>query len=264
MAVVEVTSTRRRFQDRVAIVTGAGSGIGAATAMVFASEGAKVCVVDRVASSAEMITRQIEGAGGTARSVVADVARSEDVRGVVNTAVDAWGRIDILHNNAGITAIGSVETLAEEEWDQVIAVNLKSIFLCSKFAIPIMRGQGGGTIINTASVNGIRPAANRDAYSASKGAVINLTKAMALGLAKDGIRVNCICPGTTDTQLVRGVAERLFSDFETAKRVFIEKEPIGRIAEPAEIAEAVAYLASDVAGFVTGSALVIDGGMMLA
>ncbi|MBS0248649.1 MAG: SDR family oxidoreductase [Proteobacteria bacterium] len=259
-----MTASNRRFEDRVAIVTGAGSGIGASTAMLFAREGAKVWVVDRNRETADAVCRLIVQSGGTAKAIAADVARLDDMRGMVEAVIAEWGRIDVLHNNAGITAIGGVETLSEEEWDRVIDVNLKSIFLCSKFVIPVMRRQGGGAIVNTASVNGMRPAANRDAYSASKGAVISLTKAMALGLAKDRIRVNCICPGTTDTQLVRGVAARLFPDFDTAKRVFVEKEPIGRIAEPEEMAEAVAYLASDVAGFVTGTALVIDGGMILA
>ncbi len=201
--------------------------------------------------------------GGQAEGQVADVASWADASRVVQATVARHGRVDVLHNNAGITAVGNVETLEEAQWDAVINVNLKGIFQFSKACIPHMRAQGGGAIVNTASANGFRPAANRDAYSAAKGGVIALTKGMAVSFARDRIRVNCVCPGTVDTGLVRGVAQQLFPDFETAEKAFLARQPLGRIAQPMDIAKAVAFLASDDASFVTGSAFIVDGGMVL-
>jgi NAD(P)-dependent dehydrogenase (short-subunit alcohol dehydrogenase family) len=248
---------------QVAIVTGAGSGIGAATAGLFAAQGRTVVLVDRNEEAVRQVADRIRSAGGLAEAAVADVASWADVSRVVEQTVAHHGGLDILHNNAGITAIGNVETLSEAQWDAVVDVNLKSIFLFSKAAIPHLRERGGGSIVNTASANGIRPAAHRDAYSAAKGGVIALTKAMAVSFAKDRIRVNCVCPGTVDTGLVRGVAKEIFPDFATAEKAFLARQPLGRIAQPIDIAHAVAFLVSDEASFVTGSAFVVDGGMIL-
>jgi NAD(P)-dependent dehydrogenase (short-subunit alcohol dehydrogenase family) len=251
-------------QHRVAIVTGGGSGIGAATSELLAAQGHVAIVVDVNAAGVEAVVRRIREAGGQAEGHAADVASWADASRVVAATVARHGRVDVLHNNAGITAVGSVETLDEAVWDAVIDVNLKGIFQFSKACVPHMRAQGGGAIVNTASANGIRPSANRDAYSAAKGGVIALTKGMALSFAKDRIRVNCVCPGTVDTGLVRGVASQLFPDFETAEKAFLQRQPLGRIAQPLDIAKAVAFLASEDAAFITGSAFVVDGGMVLA
>jgi NAD(P)-dependent dehydrogenase (short-subunit alcohol dehydrogenase family) len=248
---------------KVAVVTGAGSGIGAATAELFASKNHVVVAVDVDESGLHRVIERIRAQGGRAEARLADVSSWQDVCRVVETTVSRYGGIDVLHNNAGITAIGSVETLEEAQWDAVIGVNLKGTFLFSKACIPHMRARGGGAIVNTASANGIRPAANRDAYSAAKGGVIALTKGMAVSFAKDAIRVNCVCPGTVDTGLVRGVAKQLFPDFATAEKAFLARQPLGRIAQPVDIARAVVFLASDDAAFVTGSAFVVDGGMIL-
>lgn len=251
------------MKGRIAIVTGAGSGIGAATAELFAAGGAVVVLVDLNEAALHEVASRIRSANGVADAIVANVASWNDAVRVVEQTVARHGGLDILHNNAGITAIGNVETLSEEQWDSVLAVNLKSIFLFSKAAIPHLRTRGGGSIVNTASANGIRPSANRDAYSAAKGAVIALTKGMAVSFAKDQIRVNCVCPGTVDTGLVRGVAKEVFPDFATAEKAFLARQPLGRIAQPIDIARAVVFLASDEAAFVTGSAFVVDGGMIL-
>lgn len=247
----------------VAIVSGAGSGIGAATAELFAASGKTVVLVDRNAQAIEQVATRLRAGGATVDVAACDVARAEDVADAVGQTIARHGRIDILHNNAGITAIGNVETLTEERWDTVIDVDLKSIFLFSKVTIPHMRAGGGGSIVNTASVHGIRPAANRDAYSAAKGGVIALTKAMAVSFAKDQIRVNCVCPGTVDTAMVRGVASELFSDFASAEAMYVKRQPLGKLAQPVDVARAVVFLASDEAAFVTGSAFVVDGGMIL-
>jgi NAD(P)-dependent dehydrogenase (short-subunit alcohol dehydrogenase family) len=249
--------------SKVAIVTGGGSGIGAATAQLLASAGYVAVVVDINEAGVQSVVRGIQDAGGRAEGHVADVASWVDASRVAQAVVSRHGGVDVLHNNAGITAIGNVETLEEAQWDAVINVNLKGIFQFSKACIPHMRARGGGAIVNTASANGLRPSANRDAYSAAKGGVIALTKGMAVSFAKDRIRVNCVCPGTVDTGLVRGVAQQLFPDFETAEKAFLARQPLGRIAQPMDIAKAVAFLASDDAAFVTGSAFVIDGGMIL-
>ncbi len=252
-----------KLRDKVALITGAGSGIGRATAILFAKEGAKVSVVDLDNERGVDTVQLIKDQGGNAIFIRADVSQIEDARRMVEITVNTWNRLDILFNNAGISVVGTVETLTEEEWDRVMGVNLKSVFLGSKFAIPHMRRQGGGCIINMASANGIRPYTNRDAYSASKGAIISLTKGMALGFVKDNIRVNCLCPGTVETAILNGVASKLYPDMETARQAFIARQPMGRMGKPEEIAHAALYIASDEAAFMTGSALVIDGGMSL-
>jgi NAD(P)-dependent dehydrogenase (short-subunit alcohol dehydrogenase family) len=252
-----------KLRDKVALITGAGSGIGRATAILFAKEGAKVSVVDLDNERGIGTVQLIKDQGGSAIFIRADVSQIEDARRMVEITVNTWNRLDILFNNAGISVVGTVETLTEEEWDRVMGINLKSVFLGSKFAIPHMRRQGGGCIINMASSNGIRPFANRDAYSASKGAIISLTKGMALGFVKDNIRVNCLCPGTVETAILNGVASKLYPDMETARQAFMARQPMGRMGKPEEIAYAALYIASDEAAFMTGSALVIDGGMSL-
>jgi len=252
-----------KLKGKVALITGAGSGIGRATAILFAQEGAKVSVVDSNPPGGLETVQFIKDRGGEALFIQADVSRGEEARGMVETTISTWGRLDILFNNAGISIVGSVETLTEEEWDRVIGVNLRGVFLGSKYAIPYMRKQGGGCIIHMSSANGIKPYPNRDAYSASKGAIIALTKGMALGFVKDNIRVNCLCPGTVETGILHGVASKLYPDFETARQAFMARQPMGRMGTPEEIAHAALYIASEEAAFMTGSALVIDGGMSL-
>jgi NAD(P)-dependent dehydrogenase (short-subunit alcohol dehydrogenase family) len=251
-----------KLKDKVALITGAGSGIGRATAILFAEEGAKITVADLDPDGGLDTVKQITDKGGKAIFIRANVAQSADAQRIIDVTVNTYGRLDILFNNAGITAVGTVETLTEEEWDRVVAVNLKGPFLCSKYAIPHMRKQGGGCIIHMSSANGIRPYANRDAYSATKGAIVTLTKGMALGFVKDNIRVNCLCPGTVETEILSKVIH-LYPDAQTARQAFIDRQPMGRMGKAEEIARAALYIASDDAAFMTGSALVIDGGMSL-
>lgn len=241
-----------KLDGKVALITGAGSGIGRATALLLAKEGAKVTVVDRFPAGGRKTVRMIEEAGGEAMFIKADVSRSADVEKMVKTTVDTYGRIDILYNNAGIlgTYAPAVHT-TEEEWDSIIDTNLKGVFLGAKYAIPAMVNQGGGVIINTGSTSGILGVAGMPAYSASKAGVIQLTKVMALECANLNIRVNCICPGGIRTPMVRDIPEETFR----------KGQPVGRAGRPEEIAQAVLYLASDDASFATGAVLVVDGGV---
>jgi NAD(P)-dependent dehydrogenase (short-subunit alcohol dehydrogenase family) len=247
-----------RLEGKVALITGAGSGIGQATARLFAKEGAKVVVVDIDGRGGEETARLIEISGGEATFVRADVSKSAEAEKMVKLAVETYGRLDILHNNAGISQVGTVVDTPEEVWDKTINVNLKGIFLGSKYAIPEMLKTGGGIIVNTASVWGLVSAPASAAYCASKGAVIALTKAMALDHAPN-IRVNCICPGDILTPMTeRDLAAR--GDPEKALKAMTEPYPIGRLGKPEEIAEAALFLASDSSSFMTGAALIVDGG----
>jgi len=241
-----------KLDGRVALITGAGSGIGRAIAVLFAREGAKVAVVDRVQAGGRKTVRMIEEAEGKAIFVKADVSKSADVESMIKTTADTYGRIDILCNNAGIlgTYAPAVHT-TEKEWDSIIDTNLKGVFLGSKYAIPVMVNQGGGVIINTGSTSGILGVAGMPAYSASKAGVIQLTKVMALECANLNIRVNCICPGGIRTPMVKDIPEETFR----------KGQPVGRPGRPEEIAQAVLYLASDDASFATGAVLVVDGGV---
>ncbi len=241
------------------MITGAASGIGRATALLFAREGAAIAVADVKTDDGQRVADEIIESGGRAFFEPMDVTRTVDCRRLVERAFREFGRIDILFNNAGIIRRATVLDLSEEHWDRVMAVNVKSIYLLSREVIPHMKKAGGGTIINTSSGWGLAGGAKAAVYCASKGAVVLLTKAMAIDHGPQNIRVNCICPGDTDTKMLREEARQL----EVENSRFLAdsaKRPLGRVGTPAEIAQAALYLASDASSFVTGTALVVDGG----
>jgi NAD(P)-dependent dehydrogenase (short-subunit alcohol dehydrogenase family) len=241
------------------LITGGASGIGRATAKTFASAGAAVAIMDLDEARGESVAREIVGGGGRALFIAGDVSAAEDCRRAVRRTVDALGGLDILFNNAGIIRRASVLELSERDWDQVMAVNVKSIYLMSKYAIPVMEEAGGGVIINTSSGWGLAGGRRAASYCASKGAVVLLTKAMALDHGPQNIRVNCICPGDTDTPMLRQEAEQLGQPVEKFLAEGAER-PLGRIAQPEDIAHAALYLAGDAGAAVTGISLVVDGG----
>lgn len=247
------------LEGKTALITGAASGIGRATALLFAREGATVSVVDLDEDDGRAVAQEIAEGGGRAIFVRCDVSRAGDCRRAVQQTVDELGSLDILFNNAGIIRRTTVLDITEEEWDRVMAVNVKSIFLLSKCAIPVMARAGGGVIINTGSGWGLAGGRNAVSYCASKGAVVNMTRAMALDHGGQNIRVNCICPGDTDTGMLRDEARQLG---ESDERFLAEAadRPLQRIGQPEDIARAALYLASDASSFVTGTTLVVDGG----
>jgi NAD(P)-dependent dehydrogenase (short-subunit alcohol dehydrogenase family) len=242
-----------------ALITGGASGIGRATAVLFAHEGAAVSIVDLDEAGGQAVAQMIVNDGGQAIFVRCDVSRAADCQRAVQQTVSELDGLDILFNNAGIIRRATVLETTEAEWDRMMAVNVKSIFLFSKYAIPVMDQAGGGVIINTASGWGLVGGRRAAAYCASKGAVVLLTKAMALDHGGQNIRVNCICPGDTDTPMLQDEAEQLGEPYE---RLLAEaaQRPLQRIGRPKEIAQAALYLASDASSFVTGIAMVVDGG----
>jgi 3-oxoacyl-[acyl-carrier protein] reductase len=249
-----------RLDGTAAAITGAGSGMGRATATLFAEHGADVTVVDVDGDGARETADRIDSSDvpGSAIAVTADVTDAAAVERFVDRTVEAFGAIDVLHNNAGIPMRSTpVEDVTEETWDRVLDVNLKSAFLGAKHAVPRMReGEGdGGVILNTASTAGIRPRTGLSAYCASKGGMITLTKQLAHELAGDGIRVNAICPVATDTEMLPQ-----FAADELRVEDMLDTIPLGRLAEPTDIAEAALFLASDAASMITGTALEVDGG----
>lgn len=299
-----------KLDNQVAVVTGAGSGIGRATAVALAREGARVIVADSNLHAARQTVALIHSLDppGSARSVSpkgpgetvseertssvpsrapgakaggsgqtksghsvthpsgvravafqANVAAAADAAALVELTVHTFGKLNILVNNAGIGVVGTILTTSEEDWDRLFAVNVKGVFLCSRAAIPKMIEQGGGAIVNVASAVAMVAVADRAAYGASKGAVLALTRAMAADHVRDHIRVNCVCPGTVDTPWVERMVQS-YTDPEQARRSMVARQPVGRLGTPEEIAEAILYLVLPEAGFVTGSALVIDGG----
>jgi NAD(P)-dependent dehydrogenase (short-subunit alcohol dehydrogenase family) len=248
-----------RLNDKVAVITGAASGIGRATALLFAREGAAVAVVDLDGDGGQAVVQDIVDGGGRAILLRCDVSEAGDCQRAVRETVAILGGLDILVNNAGIIRRTDVLRTTEEEWDRVMAVNVKSIFLMSKRAIPIMAGRGGGAIVNIGSGWGLVGGRNAVAYCAAKGAVVNMTRAMALDHGAQRIRVNCVCPGDTDTPMLRDEARQL----GTAEEEFLVEaadRPLRRIGTPEDIAQAVLYLAGDASTFITGTALVVDGG----
>jgi NAD(P)-dependent dehydrogenase (short-subunit alcohol dehydrogenase family) len=247
------------LKNKIAVITGGASGIGRAAARLFAAEGAQVAILDINKESGEKTAAEIQSKGGSAFFIRCDVTKSDDCKAAVERVVAEFGGLDILFNNAGIIRRTNVLDTTEEDWDRVLDVNLKSVFLMCKFAIPYMIERGGGSIINTSSGWGLKGGENAVSYCASKGAVTNLTRALAIDHGPQKIRVNSICPGDVDTPMLHGEAKQLGQEWAEFEKDAIQR-PLRRYAQPEEIAQAVLYLASDAAGYVTGSSLVIDGG----
>lgn len=241
-----------RLANRVALITGGGSGIGRAIALIFAREGAKVVISGRRKDRLETVAHEI---GANCLPVQADAGNPADITRQVKAAADHFGGLHILVNNAAVLFAGTAESHTEEEWDQIFNINVRGVWLLSRAVLPHMRAAGGGSIVNIASILSLVAARNRVAYSASKSALLALTRAMALDHAPENIRVNCICPGIVDTELVAR-----FTPDENARRIREALHPMGRLGQPEDIAHLALFLASEESSWVTGSAFPIDGG----
>lgn len=251
-----------KLAGKAALITGAGSGIGRAAAVLFAAEGASVAIVDINREAAEETARLVSELGGTALALTADVSSAAQIGAAVDEAAKALGGLDVVYNNAGVESTGSIAEAEEADWDRCFDVNVKGTFLTSRAAIPYLKQSPGGAIVNQASVAALVGVAGLAAYGAAKGALVSLTRAMAMDLAPHRIRVNVLCPGTVHTPLIEPLLiKRGQGDLELGKKMTISKYPIGRLGDPIDIARAALFLASDDAGFVTGSVFTIDGGM---
>jgi len=249
-----------RLQDKVAVITGAGGGMGRTAAQMFATEGAKVVVAEFSEAAGQETVRLVEEAGGQATFVKTDVSKEADAKGMIEHAVATYGRVDVLYNNAGVMpeADHSVIDTSVEAWDQVMAVNVRGTFLGCKYAIPVMLEQGSGSVINISSFVAILGCSNpQDAYTASKGAVLALTKSLAVQFGPRGVRSNAICPGPVETPLLM---DWLVKD-EEAKRIRLARNPTGRFGKPEEIVYMAMYLASDESRWTNGASMVVDGGI---
>ena len=247
-----------RLNNKIAIVTGAGSGIGRACAIALASEGAKVALVARRQDRLASVAREI---GGSALVLPADISKQTEISRVIDQVVSRFGGLNVLVNNAGILHIGTVEQITEEQWDQTFDINVRGLWLLSRSVLPHLRKAGGGSIINVASVLGINGARNRASYAPSKGAVVLLTKCMAIDHGHEKIRVNAICPSFVETDLTAAVVSQA-PDPDAVRRERIAVHPIGRLGQPEDIAGMAVYLASDESSWVTGAVFPVDGGYL--
>ena len=247
-----------RLRDKVALITGAASGIGRASALRFAQEGARVVIADVQDAAGDGVAAAITAAGGQALYVHADVSQADDVHRMVAAALERFGRLDILFNNAGVGRHIPFDELIEAEWDRIVNVNLRGVYLGCRYGVPALRQAGGGAILNTASQSGLHGHPNNEAYCAAKAGVINFTRSLARDLARDNIRVNAICPGGTDTPILRGYVPP-GADPDYIARTVAPRTPFGRLARPEEIAAVAVFLVSDEASFVSGVALPVDG-----
>ena len=252
------TDMTQRLDGKVALVTGGGSGIGKASALALAREGARVVVSDIDIDGGRATVNAIESAGGHAIFIKADVSQRADVEAMVSRTIEVYGQLDCAFNNAGIEgAVGvSISDCPEDNWDRVIDINLKGVWLCMKYELAHMLNQGGGSIVNTASVAGLVGGTFGAAYYASKHGVVGLTKAAAIEYGKSNIRVNAVCPGVIRTEM----AERILNDNRAVEGAITAQHPLGRLGTPAEVADAVVWLSSDEASFITGQAIAVDGG----
>ena len=248
----------RRFEGKVAVITAGGSGIGAATARRFTQEGASVVIADLSGKRAEEVTKGIVANGGNAVCLKMDAADPDGVQAAIRLALDTYGRLDVMFNNAGAAEVASLEDTTIESWNRVMAVTLTSTFLGMKYCLPIMRTQGKGVIVNTASVSGTAGDYGLSSYNAAKAGVINLTRSAAIENAQYNIRVNCVCPGAINTRAAQILGPGRENEF---RRLQAAVHPLGRMGEPEEIANTVLFLASDEASFITGEAIVVDGGV---
>ena len=248
-----------RLAGKLALITGAGTGIGKAIGLAFAAEGAKVAVMGRRVEKLREVVDEIGKSGGEAVAVAGDVAKAADAARAVREVVEKLGGLNVLVNNAGMLSAKTVEQVPEEEWDRVMAINVKGPFLMSRAALPEFRKAGGGAIVNIGSILGLIAMKDRAAYCASKGAVTLLTKAMALDHAHEKIRVNCICPSLVETELIAGLFAS--ADGEALRKARVASLPLGRVGQPQDVAEMVVFLASEESSWVTGTAIPLDGGL---
>jgi NAD(P)-dependent dehydrogenase (short-subunit alcohol dehydrogenase family) len=253
-----------RLKDKVAIITGAGSGTGRAGALIFAREGARVVVADLDPENGEETARMVQGSGGQASFIQVDCGRVEDMRRLVEQAVQRYGRLDILWNHAGIPGPGTLETTEEADFDRAMAVNIKGGFFATKFAVPHLKEAGGGSIIFTASISALRASPWSPSYSLAKGGLIPLTMSLAVYLGTHNIRVNCICPAGIDTPMLRVFIDRggklKGGDLENAVKDLSGKSPVGRLATAEDVANVALFLASDESAYLNGVAIPVDGG----